>query len=215
MAGRTLRTSKLTSFYGSELARPYVVLKDNGEVEKERVDAPKINDALIGGCARAPGCRAPAQRCWRHGWARCRARPDAEQASTRPRHQQAAATRPPACLHLTMPAKLAADRSRPHASQPSPVLEQSGRRRCPLRRAGPWSSRPRPATPGWTTLRRRAPTSKSSSRQGRRSTCLSVCCVIGDEWSLAPERGGGGQGTASLLSLWKRTTRALCCLLAH
>lgn len=39
---------KLSSFYGDRLARPYVVLDDQGKEISDRVDPPRVNDALIG-----------------------------------------------------------------------------------------------------------------------------------------------------------------------
>lgn len=40
---------KLSSFYGAAVPRPYVLLdKETGETVQDRVDAPQVNDALIG-----------------------------------------------------------------------------------------------------------------------------------------------------------------------
>ena len=39
---------KLSSFYGDRLARPYVLLDKEGNALKGRVEAPAVNDALIG-----------------------------------------------------------------------------------------------------------------------------------------------------------------------
>lgn len=44
------KVSKISSFYGNNVARPYVVLNKDGQVDKSRVAAPRINDALIGEC---------------------------------------------------------------------------------------------------------------------------------------------------------------------
>lgn len=39
---------KLSSFYGNNIARPYIVLnEETGESIKDRVDAPRVNDALL------------------------------------------------------------------------------------------------------------------------------------------------------------------------
>ncbi|GAB4815092.1 hypothetical protein N2152v2_002138 [Parachlorella kessleri] len=49
-----VHNKKLTTFYGNQIARPYVVLKEDGEVDKERVGLPKINDALIDWASKVP-----------------------------------------------------------------------------------------------------------------------------------------------------------------
>ena len=38
---------KLSSFYGNNIARPFIVLDTDGKTVQERVDAPKVHDALI------------------------------------------------------------------------------------------------------------------------------------------------------------------------
>lgn len=40
--------SQMSSFYGDKIARPYVVLDAEGEPVQGRVDAPQVNDALLG-----------------------------------------------------------------------------------------------------------------------------------------------------------------------
>lgn len=52
MANKVLSNTKISNFYGKNIARPYVVFNESGLVEKDRVDAPRINDALIGACKR-------------------------------------------------------------------------------------------------------------------------------------------------------------------
>lgn len=39
---------QLSSFYGDKIARPYVVLDAEGKPVQDRVDAPHVNDALLG-----------------------------------------------------------------------------------------------------------------------------------------------------------------------
>lgn len=39
---------KLSSFYGSNIARPYIVFDPQGAEVSARVDRPRVNDALIG-----------------------------------------------------------------------------------------------------------------------------------------------------------------------
>ena len=47
-----------TSFYGVNVPRPFLVLDKEGEVVGDRVDAPCINDALIGGWVGGAATRA-------------------------------------------------------------------------------------------------------------------------------------------------------------
>jgi hypothetical protein len=54
MSGKQQKVTKLTTFYGNQVARPYVVFKEDGQVDKDRVDAPKINDALIAWASQVP-----------------------------------------------------------------------------------------------------------------------------------------------------------------
>ena len=50
---------KLSSFYGDRLARPYVLLDKEGNALKGRVEAPAVNDALIGERLAVAGRRSP------------------------------------------------------------------------------------------------------------------------------------------------------------
>ena len=57
---------KLSSFYGDRLARPYVLLDKEGNALKGRVEAPAVNDALIGERRwRWQGGACPGRRCAR------------------------------------------------------------------------------------------------------------------------------------------------------
>jgi hypothetical protein len=64
---------KLSSFYGDRLARPYVLLDKEGNALKGRVEAPAVNDALIGEWGRRAAWRcermsAGPQRPCARGW---------------------------------------------------------------------------------------------------------------------------------------------------
>lgn len=39
---------KVANFYGNNVPRPFLIMDEDGESVKDRVDVPKVNDALIG-----------------------------------------------------------------------------------------------------------------------------------------------------------------------